>query len=257
MGQDRQMQIVRGNGGNQFRQYDGQNVGNLNGYNGVQNVRNQVIQNAVQNTRILNVRKQNRLVGVSGNANQNLNGNSNVVAARATQLLIAQKEEAGMQLQAEEFDLMAVAADLNEIEEVKANGILMANPQQASTSGTQTDRALVYDSDGSTEYTELLEPILEPHQVPHNDNNVISEDSSVEQIKFVGDFKSLSKEADESLVQQKALELEIKRLLREVIKRLQAQLGDLKGKSKDTSCVSDTLNPLSQKLENENVELEF
>nr|GFC12563.1 hypothetical protein [Tanacetum cinerariifolium] len=175
------MQIVRGNGGNQFRQYAGQNVGNLNGYNGVQNVRIQVIQNAVQNTRILNARKQNGLVGVSGNANQNLNGNSNVVAARVTQLLIAQKEEAGMQLQAEEFDLMAVAADLNEIEEVKANGILMANPQQASTSGTQTDRALVYDLDGSTEYTELLEPILKPHQVPHNDNNVISEDSSVEQ----------------------------------------------------------------------------
>nr|GFC34072.1 hypothetical protein [Tanacetum cinerariifolium] len=41
------------------------------------------------------------------------------------------------------------------------------------------------------------------------------------------------------------------------IKRFQAQLGDLKGKSKDTSCVSDTLNPLSQKLENKNVELEF
>nr|GFB58403.1 hypothetical protein [Tanacetum cinerariifolium] len=35
------------------------------------------------------------------------------------------------------------------------------------------------------------------------------------------------------------------------------QLGDLKGKSKDTSCVSDTRNPLSQKLENEKVELEF
>nr|GFC15446.1 hypothetical protein [Tanacetum cinerariifolium] len=34
-------------------------------------------------------------------------------------------------------------------------------------------------------------------------------------------------------------------------------LGDLKGKSKDTSCVSNTLNPFSQKLENENIELEF
>nr|GEZ06385.1 hypothetical protein [Tanacetum cinerariifolium] len=78
-----------------------------------------------------------------------------------------------------------------------------------------------------------------------------------EAAKFVGDFKSLAKEADESLAKHKALELEIERLLRGVIKRLQAQLGDLKGKSKDTSCVSDTLNPLSQKLENENVELEF
>nr|GFA60920.1 integrase, catalytic region, zinc finger, CCHC-type, peptidase aspartic, catalytic [Tanacetum cinerariifolium] len=41
------------------------------------------------------------------------------------------------------------------------------------------------------------------------------------------------------------------------IERLHAQLGDLKGKSKDTSYVSYTLNPLSQKLENKNVELEF
>nr|GEZ18610.1 Gag-Pol polyprotein [Tanacetum cinerariifolium] len=41
------------------------------------------------------------------------------------------------------------------------------------------------------------------------------------------------------------------------IERLQAQLGDLKGKSKETSSVSDTRNPLSQKLENKNVKLEF
>nr|GFA12881.1 hypothetical protein [Tanacetum cinerariifolium] len=176
MGQYRQMQMVGGNGGNQFRQYDGQNVGNLNGYNDVHNV-----------------------------GNQNPNGNGNLVAARVegnTQLLIAQKEEARIQLQAEEFDLMAAVVDLDEIEEVNANCILMANLQQASTSGTQTDKALVYDSDGSAEvhnyencydneifnmftqeehYTELLEPIPEPHQLPQNDNNVISEVSSVEQ----------------------------------------------------------------------------
>nr|GFC46166.1 hypothetical protein [Tanacetum cinerariifolium] len=35
------MQMIGGNGGNQFRQYVGQNAGNLNGYNAVQNVRNQ------------------------------------------------------------------------------------------------------------------------------------------------------------------------------------------------------------------------
>nr|GEV32299.1 retrovirus-related Pol polyprotein from transposon TNT 1-94 [Tanacetum cinerariifolium] len=196
----------------------------------------EVIQNAVQNPRIQNVGNQNGLIGVPGNANQYPNGNGNLVAACAegnatghngnqircyncrgvghfarnctvrprrrdaaylqTQLLIAQKEEAGIQLQAEEFDLMAAAADLDEIEEVNVNCILMANLQQASTSGTQTDKAPVYDSDGSAEvhnyencydneifnmftqeeqYTELLEPILEPHQVPQNDNNVISE----------------------------------------------------------------------------------
>nr|GFB25750.1 hypothetical protein [Tanacetum cinerariifolium] len=124
------------------------------------------------------------------------------VAYLQTQLLIAQKEEAGIQLQAEEFDLMAAAADLDEIEEVNANCILMANLQQALTSSTQTDKALVYDSDGSPEvhnyedcyyndifnmftqeeqYTELLEPIPESHQVPQNGNNVISEVTSVEQ----------------------------------------------------------------------------
>nr|GFC88841.1 hypothetical protein [Tanacetum cinerariifolium] len=37
MGQDRQMQMIGGNGGNQFRKY----AGNLNGYNAVQNVGNQ------------------------------------------------------------------------------------------------------------------------------------------------------------------------------------------------------------------------
>nr|GEY60875.1 hypothetical protein [Tanacetum cinerariifolium] len=91
---------------------------------------------------------------------------------------------------------MAAAANLDEIEEVNANCILMVNLQQASTSGTQTDKAPVYDSDRSAkvqnyedcddneifnmftqeeQYTELLEPILEPHQVPQNDNNIIFE----------------------------------------------------------------------------------
>nr|GEV65021.1 hypothetical protein [Tanacetum cinerariifolium] len=191
-----------------------------------------VIPDAVQNLRVQNIRNQNGLIGVPGNANHNMNGNGNLVAACAegnatghngnqircynckgvgyfaknctvrprrrdaaylqTQLLIAQKEEVGIQLQAEEFDLMVAAADLDEIEEVNANCILMANLQQASTSGTQTDKAPVYDSDGSAE----------------------------EAAKFVGDFKSLTKEADESLAKQKALELEIERLLRAVVGNL-------------------------------------
>nr|GEZ57564.1 copia protein [Tanacetum cinerariifolium] len=170
---------------------------------------------------------------------------------------------------------MAGVADLDEIEEVNANCILMANLQQALTSGAQTDSAPVYDSDGSAEvhnytncndneifnmftqeeqYTELLEPIPESHQVPQNDNDVISEDTSVKQggetveqhianseeiralydslyhnlaievekvnseaAKFVGDFKSVANEADASLAKHKALELEIERLLIAVV----------------------------------------
>ncbi|GJZ05805.1 hypothetical protein Tco_0539598 [Tanacetum coccineum] len=45
--------------------------------------------------------------------------------------------------------------------------------------------------------------------------------------------------------------------MQEKIERLQAQLGDLKGKSSDTQCASNTLDPVFQKLEDENVPLEF
>ncbi|GJX89030.1 hypothetical protein Tco_0341044 [Tanacetum coccineum] len=379
-----------------------------------QNVRNQVVQNAVQNP--------------AARAEGNANGNN----------------EAGIQLQAEEFDLIAATADLDEIEE--------------------SNKAPVYDFDSSAEvydyencynneifnmftqedqYTELLEPILEPHQVQQNYSNVIFTVFSVEQgggtveqhptnveetrvlydslynnlaieVEKVNSInrklretnadlttelvryknqekcfeisqenydklercyqqsvyqeqyltkkinalhlssgkqitalneeisnlnKQLSKEnynrhistqADESLVKHKALEWEIERLLRAVvsqditsivqnnsvvdtsnlqteiermkerfenyiikkeneyaklwndwykkcekckydkisydkayndkqqkIERLQAQLGDQKGKCKDTPCVSDTLEPLPQKLKNENEELKF
>nr|GEX93283.1 retrovirus-related Pol polyprotein from transposon TNT 1-94 [Tanacetum cinerariifolium] len=114
MGQDRQKQMVGGNGENQFRQYAGQNVGNLNGYNAVQNV---------------------------GNANQNLNGNGNLVAVRA----------------------------------------------EGNAAGQNGNQIRCYNCRGvchfarNCTYTELLEPIPEPHQVPQNDNNVISKVTSVEQ----------------------------------------------------------------------------
>nr|GFD26883.1 hypothetical protein [Tanacetum cinerariifolium] len=62
MGQDRQMQMIGGNGGNPFRQYAGQNAGNLNGYIEVQNVGNQVD----PNPRVQNVGNQNGLIGVQG-----------------------------------------------------------------------------------------------------------------------------------------------------------------------------------------------
>nr|GEZ81487.1 hypothetical protein [Tanacetum cinerariifolium] len=56
--------------------------GNLNGYNDVQNVGNQVIQNAAQNLRFQNAGNQNGQIVVT-RTNQNPNGNGNLVAARA------------------------------------------------------------------------------------------------------------------------------------------------------------------------------
>nr|GFD21743.1 hypothetical protein [Tanacetum cinerariifolium] len=56
-----------------------QNVRNLNRYNTIQNVGNQV----AQNPRVQNVGNQNRLIGVQGNGNQNQIGNGNLMAVRA------------------------------------------------------------------------------------------------------------------------------------------------------------------------------
>nr|GFC96253.1 hypothetical protein [Tanacetum cinerariifolium] len=64
MGQDRQMQMIGGNGENQFRQYAGQNAENLNGYNEVQNVRNQ---NQIGNGNFMAARAEGNAAGQNAN----------------------------------------------------------------------------------------------------------------------------------------------------------------------------------------------
>nr|GEW00876.1 hypothetical protein [Tanacetum cinerariifolium] len=292
----------------------------------------------VQNLRVQNDGNQNGLIGVTWNANQNPNRNGNLVATRADgnatghngnqiRCYNCRGEEAGIQLQAEEFDLIAAVADLDEIEEVKSTIVTL----QRVVKHRMTLETHNWSSSAHQELHKIVKDEIFPivNQVDARVQNFKIQFLK-EAAKFVGHFKSLAKEADESLAKHKALELEIERLLREIvsqdimsvmqnnsvgetsnlqtklertkerfenciikkeneyaklwndlykkceqckfdkisydkayndmqqkIERLQAQLGDLKGKSKDISCVSDTLNPLSQKLENENVESEF
>nr|GEX27486.1 integrase, catalytic region, zinc finger, CCHC-type, peptidase aspartic, catalytic [Tanacetum cinerariifolium] len=166
MGQDRQIQNVRGNGGNQFGQYAGQVAQNQQGFNAWQNgIANQsgtgnVVAARAEGTGIRNQTRCYNCRGLGHIArNCTVRPRRRDAAYLQTQLLIAQKEE------------------------------------QASTSGTQHDKAPVYDTDGSAEvhindnyydnkifnmftqeeqYTDLLEPIPEPQLVPQNDNLVTS-----------------------------------------------------------------------------------
>nr|GEU65265.1 retrovirus-related Pol polyprotein from transposon TNT 1-94 [Tanacetum cinerariifolium] len=105
------------------------------------------------------------------NQKENPNGKGNIVATRA------------------EGNATGYNADLDEIEEVNANYILMANLQQASTSGTQTDKAPVYDSDGLVELGEECKYDKILYDKAYNDIQ-----QKIEQFQAqLGDLKGLPK----------------------------------------------------------------
>nr|GFB02250.1 hypothetical protein [Tanacetum cinerariifolium] len=105
MGRDRKMQMVGGNGGNQFRQYAKQNVGNPAGYNDV--IGNQ---NQIGNGNLVTTLAEGNAAGQKGNQircynyrgvghyarNYTIRPRRRDAAYLQTQLLIAQKEEAGI-----------------------------------------------------------------------------------------------------------------------------------------------------------------
>nr|GEV49764.1 V-type proton ATPase subunit a2-like [Tanacetum cinerariifolium] len=152
----------------------------------LQNVKNKLVINAVQNPGGQNVGNQNKLIVVLGIVNPNViqHGNGNVVTPRA--------------------EVTGNGNNGNQIGFYNCRGMghLARSYIQASTSNTQTDKAPVYDSDGSAEvyeyencynneifnmftkeeqYTELPELVPKPHKAQQNDSNVISAISSMEQ----------------------------------------------------------------------------
>ncbi|GJV27215.1 hypothetical protein Tco_1383663 [Tanacetum coccineum] len=162
--QEIHIQIVGGNGRNQFRQYSWKNTRiqirhnarNHIGYNAGQNAGNQIGQNEGHNQGIQNVGNQNGLIIFLAVGNQN--GNS------------------------------ATAG--------RAKWRKRTNLHQASTLGTHVNTAPIYDSDGSAEihqyenccnneifnmfsqeeqYIELLQPINDTYTEQQTDNNIIFE----------------------------------------------------------------------------------
>ncbi|GJW19443.1 hypothetical protein Tco_0026879 [Tanacetum coccineum] len=276
--------------------------------NAVQNDGNEVGQNEIQNPSIQNVENMNGLSVVSEIANQYRNrnvvttpteGNGNGIngnpircyncrgeghhasnytvkprkldaAYLQQQLQIAQEEEVGIQSTQEEFKFMAAADAYEETERVKLNYTLEDTLQQASTSGTQSDNALVYDSDRSTEvpkdencYDHDIFNML-THEVQYTDLQ-----TELDRTKEKLENYIIKKEKEYDVLWNnwytKCEECKYDKIsydkayndMQQKIKRLQAQLGDLKGKSSDTQCASNTLDPVSKKLKDENVSLEF
>ncbi|GJZ69351.1 hypothetical protein Tco_0632901, partial [Tanacetum coccineum] len=163
------------------------------------------------------------------------------VAYLQQQLQIAQEEEVGIQSTQEEFDFMAAADTYEETERVKVNCTSKDTLQQASISRTQSDNALIYYSDRSTEvpkdencYNHDIFNML-THEVQYTDLQTELDQRKYDKISYDKAYNDM---------QQK-------------IERFQSQLGDLKGKRNDTQCASNTLDPVSQKLKDENVSLEF
>ncbi|GKF98975.1 hypothetical protein Tco_0297758, partial [Tanacetum coccineum] len=171
--QDIQMLMVGDNVGNRFTQNARKTAGNQSGQNAVQNVGKMDgisvdtgIAYQYGNRNVVTARAEGNSNGSNDNQIRCVNGYEEGhhhastctvkpkkldVAYLQKHIQIAQKEEAGIQLTQEEFDFMADACACEETKRVNVNCTSEDTLQQASTSRTQTDKAPVYDSDGSAE----------------------------------------------------------------------------------------------------------
>nr|GEU57120.1 hypothetical protein [Tanacetum cinerariifolium] len=232
MNQDRQMLMVENN-----------IVENMNGLSVVSDIENQY-----GNRNVVTTPAEGNGNGINGNPIRcyNCRGDGHyasncIVKPRkrdATylqqQLQISQEEEAGIQSTQEEFKFMAAAYASEETERVKANCILENNMHVAQKFLNEVKSTIVtlkrvvkqkmtldihnWSSSAHQEIHKVVKDEIFPivNQVDARMQNFEIQILK-EATKFVRDFKSLAKEADESIAKQKALELEIERLLREVI----------------------------------------
>nr|GEX14144.1 hypothetical protein [Tanacetum cinerariifolium] len=145
----------------------------MNGYNAVQNVGNPVVHN---------VGNQNRIIVVLGiaNPNANQNGNGNVVAARAegngngnheNQIWCYNCKGLGYLASKHRHRILRLTKllSMTQMDELRYTNMIIVIIM----------RYLMFTQEG--QHTDLLEPILKPHQVQQNDSDVIFVVSNVEQ----------------------------------------------------------------------------
>ncbi|GJT82222.1 hypothetical protein Tco_1056564 [Tanacetum coccineum] len=178
--------------------------------------RNSQIAQPVQNPGIQIVENMNGLSVVPEIANQY--GNGNVVTTPA------------------EGNGNGINDAHEETKRVKVNCTLEDILQQASTSRTQSDNALYTDL--QTELDRMKEKL---------ENCIIKKEK--EYAVLWNNWYTKCKECKyDKISYDKAYND-----MQQKIERLQAQLGDLKGKSSDTQCASNTLDLVCQKLKDKNV----
>ncbi|GKE80258.1 gag-pol polyprotein, partial [Tanacetum coccineum] len=171
--QDIKLQMVDDNVGNHVRKNVVQDDGNEVGQNdlSIQIVENinelsvvSEIANQYGNGNVVTAPTEGNGNGINGNpircyncrgeghyaSNCTVKSRKRDAAYLQQQLQIAQEKEAGIQSTQEEFEFMTTADAHEETERVKVNCTSEDTLQQASTFGTQSDNAPVYDSDGST-----------------------------------------------------------------------------------------------------------
>ncbi|GJT41933.1 hypothetical protein Tco_0941798 [Tanacetum coccineum] len=243
--QDIKMQLVDDNVGNQVR------------HNAVQNEGNEVGQNVDQNPGIQIVENMNGLSVVLEIANQYRSGN--VVTAS-----IAQEEEAGIQSTQEEFKFMTATDAHEEIERVKVNCTSEDTLQQASTSGTQSDNAPVYDSDGSAEVPK------DENVHDHDIFNMLTQEvqytnlqTELDRTKQKLETCIIKKEKEYATLwnnwYKKYKECKYDKILYDKayndmqtkIERFQAQLGDLKVTTNHDVCVLNYVNDMNSYADNQ------
>ncbi|GJR39241.1 reverse transcriptase domain-containing protein [Tanacetum coccineum] len=220
MSQDIKIQMVDDNVGNQYRNRDvvtAPNEGNCNG----------IIGNPI---RCYNCRGEGHYA-----SNCIVKSRKRDVAYLQQQLQIAQEEEAGIQSTQEECEFMAAYA-YKETERVKLNCTSDDTLQQASTSGTQSNNAPVYDSDGSTEVPK------DENCYDHDIFNMLTYE-----VQYTDTPNDLDRAKKNLLINT----------CNTKIKWLQAPVRRTHGNSSDTQCASNTLDPVSLILEDENMSLEF